>query len=144
MQETGFRLHERLAQDTVEVTRWPLSLVLMMRERHWPWLVLVPRRPDRREIHDLEPADRALLIEEIVRASAALGRAFGADKMNVGAIGNLVPQLHIHVVARRVGDPAWPKPVWGALPPEPLDEAGIAERLALVRAALNDRSGENA
>ena len=144
MSDAGFRLHGRLAQDTVEVTRWKLSLVLMMRERHWPWLVLVPRRPDLREIHELDAADRAQLVEEIARASAALARAFDADKMNVGAIGNLVPQLHVHVVARKVGDPAWPKPVWGALPPDPLDAAGIAERLGLIGAALAEASGERA
>lgn len=136
MSNSGFTLHERLAQDTVEVARWDLSLVLMMRERHWPWLVLVPRRPGLREIDELAPGDRAQLVEEIARASAALRHAFKADKMNVGAIGNLVPQLHVHVVARKVGDPAWPKPVWGALPPNPLEDSGIADRLALVRAAL--------
>lgn len=134
--EAGFRLHERLDQDTVEAARWPLCLVLMMRERHWPWLVLVPRRAGLREIHDLAPGDRGQLIEEIARASAALARAFDAEKMNVGAIGNLVPQLHVHVVARGAGDPAWPKPVWGALPPAPLAAADLADRLALIRSAL--------
>lgn len=136
MTETGFQLHARLAQDTVEVARWELSLVLLMRERLWPWLVLVPRRPALREIHELAPADRALLMEEIARVSAALQRATAADKINVGAIGNLVPQFHVHVVARREGDPAWPKPVWGAMPPEPMDEEALAARLATIRAAL--------
>jgi diadenosine tetraphosphate (Ap4A) HIT family hydrolase len=136
MTETGFELHPRLAQDSVEVARWQLSLVLLMRERLWPWLVLVPRRPALREIHELVPADRALLVEEIARASAALQQAFAADKINVGAIGNLVPQLHIHVVARHQDDPAWPRPVWGALPPEPMDEEALAARLAMIRSAL--------
>lgn len=136
MTETGFELHKQLAQDSVEAARWPLCLVLLMRERRWPWLVLVPRRPTLREIHELAAADRALLVEEIARASGALRRAVAADKINVGAIGNLVPQLHVHVVARHQGDPAWPKPVWGALPPDPLDDAGLAERLALLRKAL--------
>lgn len=133
----GFELHPRLAGDGVEVARWELSLVLMMRERRWPWLVLVPRRPGLRDLHELAAADRAQLIEEIARASAALKRAFAADKMNVGAIGNLVPQLHIHVVARRLDDPAWPRPVWGALPPDPLDGRDLADRLAVVRIALD-------
>ena len=136
MIETGFELHPRLAQDSVEVARWQLSLVLLMRERLWPWLVLVPRRSALREIHELAPADRALLVEEIARASAALQQAVAADKINVGAIGNLVPQLHVHVVARHQGDPAWPKPVWGALPPEPMDDEALAARLALIRSAL--------
>lgn len=134
---TAFELHPRLAEDGVEVARWKLSLVLMMRERRWPWLVLVPRRPGLRELHELAAADRALLIEEIARASAALQRAFAADKMNVGAIGNLVSQLHVHVVARRMDDPAWPRPIWGALPPDPLDGRALADRLAAIRAALD-------
>lgn len=136
MTETGFELHPRLAQDSVEVARWQLSLVLLMRERQWPWLILVPRRPALREIHELAPSDRALLVEEIARASIALQQTFNAGKINVGAIGNLVPQLHVHIVARHQSDPAWPRPVWGALPPEPMDERGLAERLAMIRAAL--------
>lgn len=136
MSEEGFRLHDRLARDTVEVARWELSLVLMMRERLWPWLVLVPRRAERRELHELSATDRALLIEEIARAGAALERAFDADKINVGAIGNMVPQLHVHVIARHRGDPAWPRPVWGATPPDLLDEPGLIRRLAQMRSAL--------
>ncbi|MGE3741493.1 MAG: HIT family protein, partial [Geminicoccaceae bacterium] len=107
-----------------------------MRERAWPWLLLVPRRRSLREIHELAAAERPLLIEEIARAAATLERVFAADKINVGALGNVVPQLHVHVVARHRGDPAWPRPVWGALPPDPLDEAGCAERLARIRAGL--------
>ncbi len=136
MSEQGFRLHERLAQDTVEVARWELSLVLLMRERLWPWLILVPRRAACREIHDLAVGDRALLIEEIARASRALEQGFDADKINLGAIGNMVPQLHVHLIARHQADAAWPKPVWGVTPPDPMDEAALAARLAQVRAAL--------
>lgn len=136
MSEQGFRLHERLAQDTVEVARWELSLVLLMRERLWPWLILVPRRPGCREIHDLAAGDRALLIEEIARAGCALERGFDADKINLGAIGNMVPQLHVHLIARHRADPAWPKPVWGVTPFDPMDEARLASRLAQVRAVI--------
>lgn len=136
MSEQGFQLHPRLAQDTVEVARWELTLVLMMRERLWPWLVLVPRRAALREIHDLSAADRGLLIEETARASQALQRGFDADKINVGAIGNMVPQLHVHVIARHRGDPAWPRPVWGATPPDPMDDDALAARLALIRKML--------
>ncbi len=136
MNETGFELHPQLARDTVELADWGLSQVRMMRERRWPWLVLVPHRAALREIHELAPAERAVLIEEISRAGEALARGFGADKINVGALGNLVPQLHVHVIARHRGDPAWPGPVWGALPPDHLDANGIAGRLAQIRAAL--------
>src|SRR5436305_12089537 len=85
-----------------------------MNDRRSPWLILVPERDSVREIHQLSPADRAALIEEIAQASGVLERLFHPDKLNVGALGNVVPQLHVHIVARTVGDPAWPGPVWGS------------------------------
>ena len=112
-----FALHPKLARDTVEVIRLPLSRVLLMNDRRFPWLILVPERGERdsvREIHELPAADRAELIEEIAQASEVLKRLFQPDKLNVGALGNIVPQLHIHVVARTAADPAWPGPVWGS------------------------------
>jgi diadenosine tetraphosphate (Ap4A) HIT family hydrolase len=109
-----FILHPTLASDTVEVTRLPLCRVLLMKDRRFPWLILVPERESVREIHELPAADRAELIEEIARAGEALERLFGPDKLNVGALGNVVPQLHVHVVARFAADPAWPGPVWGS------------------------------
>lgn len=114
-----FELHPRLAADTVEVCRLPLSRVLLMDDARFPWLILVPERTGARELHRLDPADRARLMDEIVRASTALEALFSPDKLNVGALGNLVPQLHVHVVARRVGDAAWPGPVWGSGSREP-------------------------
>ena len=110
----SFTLHPTLTQDTVEVTRLSLCLVLLMKDSRFPWLILVPEREGVREIHDLAPADRAVLIEEIAQASLILERLFQPYKMNVGALGNVVPQLHVHVVARTQGDPAWPGPVWGS------------------------------
>jgi diadenosine tetraphosphate (Ap4A) HIT family hydrolase len=116
---TTFELHPRLAADTVFLADWALSRALLMNDARYPWLILVPRRNAAVEIHDLVPEDGATLMDEIARASAALKRLTGADKINVGALGNLVPQLHIHVVARRAGDPAWPGPVWGRGEPQP-------------------------
>jgi diadenosine tetraphosphate (Ap4A) HIT family hydrolase len=119
-----FTLHETLERDTVPVTQLALCRVLLRTDRRFPWLILVPEREAVREIHDLSPADRAVLIEEIARAGEALERTFRPDKLNVGALGNIVPQLHIHVVARFASDPAWPGPVWGfgeAVPYPPLD-----------------------
>jgi diadenosine tetraphosphate (Ap4A) HIT family hydrolase len=119
---SAFELHPRLAADTVFVADWSLSRVLLMNDARYPWLILVPRRDNLVELHDLSAADRAVLIEEIARASGALKSLSGAAKINVGALGNLVPQLHIHVVARKPGDAAWPGPVWGqgvAVPYEP-------------------------
>jgi len=114
-----FKLHERLAADTALIRPLTLCQVLCMDNRVWPWLILVPARLDVTELHHLPAPDRALLMEEIAQVSQALERLFRPDKLNVAAIGNIVPQLHIHVVARRRDDPAWPNPVWGS---------GIAER----------------
>jgi diadenosine tetraphosphate (Ap4A) HIT family hydrolase len=85
-----------------------------MNDRRFPWLLLVPRRAGASEIIDLSPADRAALMEEIAAASGALRLATNCDKLNVGALGNKVHQLHVHVVARFAGDAAWPGPVWSA------------------------------
>lgn len=116
-----FVLHERLAADTVPVADWALSRLLLMNDARFPWLILVPRRARLIEIHDLAHAERIVLAEELSRASAGLKALTGAAKINVGALGNLVEQLHIHVVARNPGDTAWPGPVWGHGRPEPYE-----------------------
>lgn len=108
-----FELHPRLAADTALVADWTLSRVVLMNDARYAWLVLVPRVRDAVELFDLSEADRRELIEEIARAARLLKGASGATKINVGALGNLVPQLHVHIVARHPGDPAWPGPVWG-------------------------------
>lgn len=109
----GFALHPRLEADTVFVADWGLSRVLLMNDARFPWLVLVPRRANVTELHELAHAERMVLIEEIARAGGKLKALTGAAKINIGALGNVVPQLHVHVVARRAGDGAWPRPVWG-------------------------------
>jgi diadenosine tetraphosphate (Ap4A) HIT family hydrolase len=114
----AFTLHPRLAADTIALGDWPLCRLLLMNDARFPWVILVPARPDLREIHDLPPAERATLIEEIARASALMQQAFKADKMNVAALGNQVPQLHIHIIARFAADPAWPNPVWESTVPK--------------------------
>ena len=133
---TGFALDPRLESDTVEVTRLPLSVVRLMNDRRFPWLILVPARPGAIEIVDLAPADRAQLVEEIAIASAALRDLFRAAKLNVAALGNVVPQLHVHVIARFETDEAWPKPVWGTTPERyHFDE--LERRLASLRYRLS-------
>lgn len=132
-----FVLHERLAADTVPLDDWPLCRVLLMNDASYPWLILVPRRADLKEIHDLDAGDRAQLTEEICRASRALQSRFQPDKINVGALGNLVPQLHVHVIARFRTDPAWPGPVWGKQPPVPYESGALQERMAALKAALD-------
>ena len=133
---TGFVLHERLAADTVAVAELGLCSVRLMNDRTWPWLVLVPRRPAAREIIDLGEADRRLLIEKIAVASRVLQTLHRPDKINIGALGNLVPQLHVHVIARFTGDPAWPRPVWGVQPPVPYAAEELDTAVATLRTAL--------
>jgi diadenosine tetraphosphate (Ap4A) HIT family hydrolase len=95
--------------------------VLLTNDANYPWLILVPRRAGSVELIDLAEQDRQQLMAEIAQASAALKALTECEKLNVAAIGNIVPQLHVHVVARRHSDPAWPKPVWGAVPAIPYD-----------------------
>lgn len=124
-----FALHPRLAADTLPVADLDLCRVLLMGNRLFPWLILVPRRPAAVEVHKLATDDRALLMEEVARAARVLEQAMAPDKINIGALGNMVPQLHVHVVARRRDDPAWPGPVWGSGHAEPY-AAGEGEVLA--------------
>ena len=107
------------------VADWALSRVLVMNDARYPWLILVPRRGEAKEIFDLSAEDRATLIEEIARASDGLKKLSAAAKINIGALGNLVPQLHIHVVARNLGDAAWPGPVWGHGQVQPYDPVAL-------------------
>lgn len=131
-----FALHPRLAEDTAPVTDLPLCAVRLMNDARWPWLILVPRREGARELHGLSTADRAAAMDEIALASAVLERLYAPDKLNVGALGNLVPQLHIHVVGRFQGDPAWPGPVWGSGPAVPYDAPALEQALARLREAF--------
>lgn len=133
---SDFLLHPRLAADTSFVADWTLSRVLLMNDARYPWLVLVPRKNHLSELHDVSSPDRNLLMEEIARASAGLKAVANAAKINIGALGNLVPQLHVHIVARFPGDPAWPGPVWGSGPAEPYTSAVVELRIADLRARL--------
>lgn len=131
-----FQLHPRLAADTVDLGSLALCRVLLMKDARYPWFILVPERPDVTEIFQLDADDRRQLIEESTQLSRCMMERFRPDKLNIGAIGNLVPQLHVHHVARYRSDAAWPNPVWGRLPSLPYGE-GEAERLAAeMRGAL--------
>jgi diadenosine tetraphosphate (Ap4A) HIT family hydrolase len=131
-----FQLHPQLAADTVPVANWPLCQVLLIKNANYPWLVLVPARDDLRDFDDLAPDDLQQASAEIVRASRALKTVFTPDKINVGALGNMVPQLHIHVIARFADDPAWPQPVWGVVPALPYSADALESRLTLLRDAF--------
>ena len=132
---SGFELDPRLAADSLPVTRLRLCEVRLMNDSRYPWLILVPRRPGLTELTDLVREDRSRLSAEIDACSRALRAHSGADKMNVAALGNQVPMLHVHVIARFRGDDAWPGPVWGVLPPCPYPD-GAVDRIAALAGAL--------
>lgn len=131
---TSFELDPRLAADTVPVGDLALCRVLLMNDARFPWIILVPRRPGLTELHQLEPEDGRQLWREIRTAGTLLAQ-FGT-KINTGALGNLVPQLHIHVVARTAGDPAWPGPVWGSGPRRPYPPDAVARWTARLSEGL--------
>ena len=108
-----FPLDERLERDSVLVTRLGLCQLRLQNDRRWPWLVLVPQRRDVSEVFDLTPLDQAMLTFETNLVGSALKNLTGATKINIGALGNIVRQLHVHVIARQEGDPCWPGPIWG-------------------------------
>jgi diadenosine tetraphosphate (Ap4A) HIT family hydrolase len=110
-------LHPQLARDTVDLGELPLARVLVVNDANWPWLLLVPRRVGMREIIDLDEVEQAQLMTEITRTARAVKTVTQCDKLNIAALGNAVPQLHVHIIARREGDAGWPRPVWGAAPP---------------------------
>ncbi len=136
----SFALDPRLAADTWLIGDLALSRALLMNDARYPWVILTPRRPGLVEITDLAADERAMLMEEMALAGAALGAWPGVEKINVGALGNIVRQLHAHIIGRRAGDAAWPGPVWGvgaAVAYEPVERerrlAWIADRLAIAR-----------
>jgi diadenosine tetraphosphate (Ap4A) HIT family hydrolase len=144
MSEAGWSLHPQLRADTVLVGDLPLSRVLTMNDADFPWLVLVPRRVGASEIIDLG-SEQSVLMNEVSLVSRALKEETRCDKLNVAAIGNIVPQLHIHIVARRKDDPLWPKPVWGfaarrACEPAAMDRFAGAIRRRITSAAQIERS----
>jgi diadenosine tetraphosphate (Ap4A) HIT family hydrolase len=133
--ETGWSLHAQLHADTVPVCDLALSRVLAMNDANFPWLILVPRRAGVSEIFDLG-AEQAMLLDEVSLVSRALKDVTQCDKLNVAAIGNVVPQLHVHIVARRKDDSLWPKPVWGAAPPRAYEPAALERFTAVIRGRI--------
>jgi len=131
-----FELDPRLVADTLAVGDLELSRALLMNDARYPWLILVPRRAGLAELVDLDAVDRGTLIEEVAAAAEFLRRLPGVDKLNLGALGNVVRQLHVHVVGRTIGDPAWPGPVWGVGKARPYAPEAAAALIARARAAL--------
>ena len=126
-------LHTQLTQDTIDIGDLPLSKVHVIKDANYPWLMLVPRRPEKVEIIDLDEVEQAQLMAEVSRAAKALKEITKCDKLNIAALGNVVPQLHVHVIARRTGDAAWPRPVWGVVPPLAHDAAEVQHFISALR-----------
>jgi diadenosine tetraphosphate (Ap4A) HIT family hydrolase len=127
-----FTLDPRLEQDTLCLGKFPLSLLLLMNDSTYPWLILVPQRPEIREVYQLDPTDRQQLLVESCHLAEVLAALLRPDKLNIAALGNVVAQLHLHHVVRYRSDPAWPAPVWGKTPPVPYRP----EQFAALRTSL--------
>jgi len=131
-----WHLHPQLADDTHPVASWPLSELRLMDDANHPWLILVPRVVEAVELIDLSPQQQAELLREIDVASRLLQSVFKPHKLNIAALGNLVPQLHVHVIARYQDDIAWPRPVWGMAAAKPYTEVALVRRIESLREAL--------
>lgn len=131
-----FALHPKLEEDAIEVGDLSLCRVLLMNDARYPWLILVPRCAQASEIIDLEASDRGRLMEEIAIASEAMRSVFEPEKLNIAALGNVVPQLHVHIVARYASDGAWPAPVWGVGSAEPYKTGQVHATLKSLREAF--------
>lgn len=133
----SFTLDHRLEESSRFVADWDLCRVSLCNNSTYAWLYLVPRREGIREIFELTPEDQAQLVREIARAGAMLQKLFNADKINTAALGNMVPQLHVHVFARHKTDPAWPRPVWAVQDKEiPYTEEEFSQRVAQLQQAF--------
>lgn len=136
-----FELHPRLQADTQILGDLPLCRVLLAKDSQYPWLILVPRVPGLREIHHLPPEQQQQLMQESCAVATLMEEALGPDKINVAALGNLVPQLHLHHVARFSSDAAWPGPIWGAHPALPYQAQDLRQQADNWRARLATLGG---
>ena len=135
-----FDLNPRLEGDSYPVMDLGLCAVRLMKDASYPWVLMVPRKSDLIEIIDLDTHDRIRLMEEIAAVSEALKKVTNCEKLNVAALGNQVPQLHVHVIARFRDDAAWPGPVWGVVPPEPYDKDRADQLISALKSALTGPS----
>jgi len=132
-------IHPRLAADCVLLGRFPLCSLLLMNDSNYPWFILVPDRDGVREIHELDEPDRDRLLRESCALAEYLVSTYKGDKLNIAALGNQVPQLHLHHIVRYESDPAWPQPVWGRHPPLAYTDEAIRQiNSALASAGLED------
>lgn len=133
---SDWHLHQQLGEDTHPVASWALCELRLMDDANHPWLILVPRVADAVEITDLDAAQQQLLVREVDQATRLLQSVFRPHKVNIAALGNLVPQLHVHVIARYREDIAWPRPVWGMAAAQAYAPEALIERIGRLRDAL--------
>jgi diadenosine tetraphosphate (Ap4A) HIT family hydrolase len=133
-----FELHPQLAKDCTSLGRFTLCRLLLMHDANYPWFILVPEREGVREVYELQDTDRHLLWDESALLSRALSKGFSPHKLNIAALGNQVPQLHVHHIVRYSHDPAWPNPVWGKVPPK----AYYSSELQKLRTLMHSLLGE--
>jgi len=135
-----FKLHAQLEKDCIELGQFDLCTVLLMNDSNYPWFILVPARNDITEIYELNDADQVQLLKESDFISTILKKYFYADKINIAALGNVVPQLHVHHIARYTDDICWPAPVWGAHPAVPYTEDQLDKILDVFSKAMAETS----
>jgi diadenosine tetraphosphate (Ap4A) HIT family hydrolase len=133
-----FELHPQLQKDCFVLGRLALCRLLLMNDANYPWFILVPQKPGLRELHELNEVDQRLLLREVNAVSRMLVNNYSPDKINVAALGNVVPQLHVHVIGRSHKDPAWPAPVWGRVPARPYTPEKVDGMVMLLGIALAD------
>lgn len=138
-----FKLHSQLNADTITLGSLKLSQVLLMNNASLPWVILVPRKENVSEWHALSKEDQLQLHHESMLISELLMQEFKGDKMNIGALGNLVPQLHVHHIVRYKNDPAWPQPVWGNLQSNSYSKYALAQRSQRIQQLLSSQTNSN-
>ena len=138
--ENSWQLDSRLHKDTIPVFDNGGVTILLMNDRRWPWLILVPKVAGAEELHDLGPEIGPVVMDIAISAGERLKVMTGCEKINIASIGNMVRQLHIHVIARSAGDANWPKPVWGHGTAEPYSESEAAELVGKLKVELFDPS----
>ncbi len=136
-----FKLHSQLVQDTIPVISLSLCQALLMNDSRFPWLILVPQEPDLKEIYNLSSTKQSQLMVEITSTSRVLEQLYSPQKLNIGALGNIVEQLHIHVIARNQSDQSWPGPVWGHGTAIPYTKIEFPQVCNNIKLAFNDLIG---
>ena len=136
-----FELHPQLAEDCIVLGDFPLCRLLLSRDSNYPWFILVPRQAGLTEVYQLSAVDQGRLMTESCQLSTLIMEVFEGGKLNVAALGNMVPQLHIHHIVRHIGDPAWPRPVWGVVPARGYGDVELRDLLARLLPLLRGEEG---